>query len=717
MKNSLHRLTGFASIATVICLLVAGSTDAPRAASKNVDLDKNGSNESIVDLTVISSYPAKVKCKITNKAPGYSYSFRWPSAGPGGFSSTLATGKSTGVGTVWDWQTGQAIYSYTGSICDKDICFTPTAWPTTDPGARGPFSVPGRSLSPTDVTYSSASLTSSLISFFSPPQTEVSVTSSFGPTANEGLVFQNDYTNKTPFDVSLDFAPAPEGCCFEPNQVQCGESCANYLEDENNCGACGTVCGAGETCSNGDCIPVCGASQLLCADGANNPVCANYLTDPANCGGCGGTDPRFVCGAGGSCAGGACVYGVALGGYVPGIPTSPAPECVFDGFSSDLGPSESLTKWSCSPDLLKATEAETSLTVVSPVDENRDGSADLDENGTAKIKVSTGTFIELVPSSVPIGDVSPSIAFVELVQEPSGDGLLQPGETGTFRVTVNNIGPQELHGITGTLSAPPFNAADFAEAGIIVDPMPDLTVSPVPVPYPNLGRYAPSQCDASGINFYPDPMNPSAPVPPPIDRSLLPTSTNSTLFQVTIPSGHPGDVARKFNLRLSGLVNGNINARFDGDIPFAIGIAGKCDPTTNNGDYDQIDGLYTPMAKLVPADEGYTIPYPSKPFSAGKTRPMKLRQLCGGVELLGNQIVAPEIVKLTKKVGNGPRVDVPLSDVINEDTGTADPFFRFSDTGKQWIYNLRTTNLGPGDYIITIEIADEKNYLSGFVLQ
>jgi hypothetical protein len=60
---------------------------------------------------------------------------------------------------------------------------------------------------------------------------------------------------------------------------------------------------------------------------------------------------------------------------------------------------------------------------------------------------------------------------------------------------------------------------------------------------------------------------------------------------------------------------------------------------------------------------------------------------------------------------------VPLSSVINDDTGTADPFFRFSDTGKQWIYNLRTTNLGPGDYVITIEIADEKNYLTGFVLQ
>jgi hypothetical protein len=711
MRNSLHRHrpTGLAGTAVVFCLLIAGGLGTPHAASKNVDLDRNGSTESVVDLTVISSYPAKVKCKITNKAPGYSFSFRWPSAGPGGFSSTLASGKSTGVGTVWDWQTGQAIYSYTGSICDKDICLTPTA-PAGDTAGRGPYSVPGRSLTPTDVTYSAASLTSSLISFFSPPQTEVSVTSSFGPTADEGLVFKNLYTNKTPFDVSLDFAPAPEGCCFEPSQVQCGESCVNYLDDENNCGTCGNVCGSGESCTNGNCIPDCGASQFLCADGANNPVCANVQSDPANCGGCG-----VVCSAGASCVGGACVASVALGAFVPDTPAAAAPECVFDGFSSQLAPSQSLTKWQCSPGLLKATEAETSLTVVSPVDENRDGTADLDGNGTAKIKVSTGTFVELVPSSVPIGDVSPSIAFIELVSEPSGDGLLQPGETGRFRVTVNNIGPKQLTGVSGTLTAPPFNAADFAEAGVVVDPMPNLAIGVATSPFSMLGAYVPSLCDSSGINFYPDPLNPSAPVPPTINNALLPTASNSTLFEVTIPSGHPGDVARQFNLRLTGLVDGVTS--FTGDIAFAIGIAGKCDPTTNNGDYDQIDGLYTPMAKLVPADEGYTIPYPSKPFSAGKTRPMKLRQLCGGVELLGNQIVAPEIVRLTKKVGNGPRVDVPLSDVINEDTGTADPFFRFSDTGKQWIYNLRTTNLGPGDYVITIEIADEKNYLTGFVLQ
>ncbi len=711
MKNMRHRLTGLASIATIACLLVAGSTSAPRAASKNVDLDKNGTNESVIDLTVISSYPAKVKCKITNKAAGYSFSFRWPSGGPGGFSSTLGKGTTAGIGTIWDWQTGQAIYSYTGSICDKDICLTPTASPSgTDTAGRGPYSVPGRSLTATDVTYSAASLTSSLISFFSPPQTEVSVTSSFGPTPDKGLVFKNVYTNKTPFNVSLDFAPAPEGCCFEQNQLQCGASCANYLDDESNCGACGTVCGSGETCTNGNCLPVCGNSQILCADGANHPVCASSMTDPANCGGCG-----IVCGAGASCVGGACVASVALRGYAPPVPGASAAECVFDGFHSDVGPSNSLTKWQCSPGLLKATEAETSLTVVSPVDENRDGTADLDQNGTAKIKVSTGTFVELIPSTVPIGDVSPSIAFIELVSEPSGDGLLQPGETGKFKVTVNNIGPKQLTGITGTLTAPPFNAANFAESGIIVDPMPNLTLGVGTSPFGLLGAYSPSLCDGSGLNFYPDPQNPSAPVPPTINNALLPTSANSTLFEVTVPPTHPGDVAREFNLRLSGLVNGV--TPFTGDIPFAIGIAGKCDPTTNNGDYDQIDGFYTPMAKLVPADEGYTIPYPSKPFSAGKTRPMKLRQLCGGVELLGNQIATPEIVRLTKKVGSGPRVDVPLSDVVNDDTGTADPFFRFSDTGKQWIYNLRTTNLGPGDYIITIEIADEKNYLSGFVLQ
>ena len=103
-----------------------------------MDLDKNGSNESIVDLTVISSYPAKVRNKITNKAVGKTFTFSWPSAGPGGFTSSLAAGSSTGVGTIWDWQTGQTIYSFTGSICGKDVCFTPT---NSSVGQRGPFSL------------------------------------------------------------------------------------------------------------------------------------------------------------------------------------------------------------------------------------------------------------------------------------------------------------------------------------------------------------------------------------------------------------------------------------------------------------------------------------------------------------------------------------------------------------------------------------------------
>jgi len=696
MKRTRTILGLCCALSLAMAVLMIGPTPA-LAASKNVDLDGNGSTESIVDLTILSSYPAKVKCKITNKTNGLTFDFSWPSAGPGGFTSTLGPGKSTGTGSIWDWQTGQAIYSYTGSICDKDICFTNSA---TGAG-RGPFSVPGRSLSRTDVTYSSASLTSSLISFFSPPQVEVSVTSSFGPTLDEGLVFKNIYTNKTPFDIMLDFAPAPEGCCFEPGQIQCGEGCADYLTDVNNCGACGNVCSAGYTCNSGNCEPVCGANQIVCANATNTPLCTSALTDPANCGGCGN-----VCGAGASCVGGSCMAGVALGTYVPGTPAAAAPECVFDGFSADLGPSESLAKWECSPGLLKATEAETSLTVISPADENpRDGIPDLDPDGSVKMKVSTGTFVELIPSNVPIGDVSPSIAGVVLVSEPSGDGLLQPGETGTFEVTVNNIGPKTLTNVTGVLSAPPFDAALYTQQGIHVDPMPNLTIGVASSPYGMLNRYVPSSCDASGVNF--DPPGPAAPT---IDKSLLPTSHNTTLFQVTVPFGHPGDVAREFNLALSGKIDGVTD--FSANVPFAIGIGSTCDPTLHDGNYDAIDGLLSPMAKLVPADEGNTIPYPNKPFNGGNTRPLKLRQLCGGVELLGSDIAAPKIVGLTKD-----GVPVPVSDIINDDTGTADPFFRFSDSGKQWIFNLRTSNLGTGNFVVRIEIAERRDYVSGFELK
>lgn len=44
------------------------------------------------------------------------------------------------------------------------------------------------------------------------------------------------------------------GAC-QPPSVQCGSQCVNVTSDPSNCGACGNVCGEGETCSASACVP------------------------------------------------------------------------------------------------------------------------------------------------------------------------------------------------------------------------------------------------------------------------------------------------------------------------------------------------------------------------------------------------------------------------------------------------------------------------------
>jgi len=75
--------------------------------------------------------------------------------------------------------------------------------------------------------------------------------------------------------------------------------------DLNNCGACGTVCGTGQSCQNSACA--CSQGQQLCGG-----ACTDTATDASNCGTCG-----TVCGAAQSCEGGDCVGGIETGGTGP----------------------------------------------------------------------------------------------------------------------------------------------------------------------------------------------------------------------------------------------------------------------------------------------------------------------------------------------------------------------------------------------------------------
>jgi len=297
-------LVAIAALSVSMCSL------AVYAATKTVDLDAQTANgaESKCDLNVLSTFPVQIENVVTNKAVGDAFEFTWASAGPGGFRSSVTPGTAGGVGARWVWSTNQTVYAYTGTSCDRDICFLKTAGPdalggtcslgcaddgvlmsmsrgtggavnlvwsggtasytifrassangltapanalttTTNLAAsdtppagglffyqvrgsscitqkacssnaqcnpasegicvsRGPFSVPGRSLSSTDVTVSSASLTASLITFFSPPKVVFRVTS----TAQPGGLLDTVSNNSTQ-PLTYTSEAYPPGCC------------------------------------------------------------------------------------------------------------------------------------------------------------------------------------------------------------------------------------------------------------------------------------------------------------------------------------------------------------------------------------------------------------------------------------------------------------------------------------------------------------------------
>ena len=183
-------------VSTILAAVTFFAEGPVRAQSQSIDLDgrtANG-NESNTSLTIVSTYPVRIKNKITNKAVGDTFRFSWASAGPGGFTSSIGPGTSAGVGAIWTWDTAQQVFAFSGSTCANDLCFTQTPGPDIVP-SRGPFRSPGRSLSSSGVTLSSASLTSSLITFFSPPTTLVSATSSIQPLGGGMLGYTTRIVN------------------------------------------------------------------------------------------------------------------------------------------------------------------------------------------------------------------------------------------------------------------------------------------------------------------------------------------------------------------------------------------------------------------------------------------------------------------------------------------------------------------------------------------
>ncbi|MFO0649467.1 MAG: hypothetical protein U0326_24715 [Polyangiales bacterium] len=96
--------------------------------------------------------------------------------------------------------------------------------------------------------------------------------------------------------------PAPYG--------NCDGDAANGCETDNdtdglNCGSCGNVCPAGQSCVRGECSPLCVGALSACAG-----ACRDLQRDVANCGACG----RACASPDNVCAMGACAYDCRLPG-------------------------------------------------------------------------------------------------------------------------------------------------------------------------------------------------------------------------------------------------------------------------------------------------------------------------------------------------------------------------------------------------------------------
>ena len=274
------RLRSFRVYALVAALLLPSVPT--RATEQAVDLDGNPLNgaESRVSTRVLQSYPVKIENVVYNNATGESYVFEWDGAGPGGFDSFVVPGPD--VGTKWEWTTVSQVYSIQSVVTFRlDSRGLPSFGGASGgvqlqpPTTSGTFLVPGKSIFPTTVTLSSTSLTSSLITFFSPEKEVANCGGSFQLGRSEQTI-----TNTSNSTVTMNVEqPA---CCPEAHMLICEDGCQFYLSDPLNCGACGNECAFDERCDEGACKPICPEGQILCGE-----TCVDPANDNTNCGGCG----------------------------------------------------------------------------------------------------------------------------------------------------------------------------------------------------------------------------------------------------------------------------------------------------------------------------------------------------------------------------------------------------------------------------------------------
>jgi len=434
--------------------------------------------------------------------------------------------------------------------------------------------------------------------------------------------------------------------------VVCGNECVDPNIDPHNCGACGVNCDL-----------LCEAPQV----GACRKLDGCYCTDP-------GLTIAYTPSP-----------MIKTEPYVRAGAAQPLAPAVEDAPICELPSTTTLvpaggTATECELRGVLAKEVSTSIAICGvgiP-----DGNARCANGDPA----TQGTFMKLLPDPTkPIGDAYVTPLAVH-VTDFSNDGLIQPGETVHLVAEVLNAGPFTIFGANATLISP---AIDLSSDGVS-NPV-GVTISEDAETFGDILGTPPGEGDCTA------PRRPLDPA-----KNLIP-------FDVTIPANHPGDTSRPFTLQFAGIVN---DSPFSMDMPLSLGIADNCDFSEKSRDFDGLDGLLEPMAKLVPI--GDDVPLPRKNFKENHVVPLELHQLCGGVELTGDDVDAPQIIGLVdSKLGP---LDITALH-LDDDTGTNNPFFTWDADLGRWKFHIRTTELGIGRFTLTIRIASRKEYAAAFILE
>jgi hypothetical protein len=104
-------------------------------------------------------------------------------------------------------------------------------------------------------------------------------------------------------------------------------------------------------------------------------------------------------------------------------------------------------------------------------------------------------------------------------------------------------------------------------------------------------------------------------------------------------------------------------------------------------------------------------------LNGGSSSPLKLKVLCGNVNLEAGETDPPEIVGISEETRG--ELDIPSLD-LNDSANPDDPLFKWSGNnfagGPSWRFQMRTANLGTGTFTLKIRIAGRKDYWTKFVI-